>query len=274
MVRQSWSLIDEIASGAGGLGVLKETFNLCGSLNSTYELKVFLARMYSFAAQYNGPYNFWIDSICYPIVESSSSSNPLEGVARALALMNQNNSCVHFNSVSGAAATYDILDSNSLKAWLWQQCSELVAIMGCNGDNSMLPKEVFDNATQYLEDCWYNYKAVPRLNWARTYYGGRDIKAGSNIIFSNGLMDPLSGFGILDDVSDTIVAIRTKQGSHCLDLNPARKDDPSWLVDQRQKEIRFFNKWITSGTSETLFPGKAPTTISVLVYFLVVAYLV
>ncbi|CAF2366223.1 unnamed protein product [Brassica napus] len=69
---------------------------------------------------------------------------------------------------------------------------------------------------------------------------------GSNIIFSNGLADPYSVGGVLEDVSDSIVAIKTLKGTHSQDLSTRRKDDPEWLVMQREKEIKIIESWIST----------------------------
>jgi lysosomal Pro-X carboxypeptidase len=40
------------------------------------------------------------------------------------------------------------------------------------------------------------------------YWGGREVAASSNIVFSNGLMDPWHGTGLLESISDTLVAVK------------------------------------------------------------------
>ncbi|CAL5428765.1 unnamed protein product [Camellia sinensis] len=67
---------------------------------------------------------------------------------------------------------------------------------------------------------------------------------GSNIIFSNGLLDPWSGGSVLEDVSETIVALVTEKGAHHLDLRAATAEDPDWLVAQRATEIKLIQGWL------------------------------
>ncbi|KAH9700229.1 prolylcarboxypeptidase-like protein [Citrus sinensis] len=67
----------------------------------------------------------------------------------------------------------------------------------------------------------------------------------SNIIFSNGMRDPFSRGGVLENISDSIIALSTKHGSHCLDLDEAKKSDPDWLVQQRKTEVKIMQGWIT-----------------------------
>ncbi|XP_065867922.1 uncharacterized protein [Euphorbia lathyris] len=77
----------------------------------------------------------------------------------------------------------------------------------------------------------------------------QDIKTvlenfGSNIIFSNGLQDPYSIGGVLEDISDSVVAVYTKQGAHCLDIVSSTPHDPDWLIAQQDKEIKIIAVWI------------------------------
>ncbi|TXG73737.1 hypothetical protein EZV62_002316 [Acer yangbiense] len=79
--------------------------------------------------------------------------------------------------------------------------------------------------------------------------GSEDIKSvlgkfASNILFSNGLRDPYSVGGVLQDISDTVVAVYTNEGAHGLDLSSFSPSDPHWLVAQRDKEIKIVQFWI------------------------------
>ncbi|XP_056167902.1 uncharacterized protein LOC115685262 isoform X2 [Syzygium oleosum] len=68
---------------------------------------------------------------------------------------------------------------------------------------------------------------------------------GSNIIFSNGFLDPWSGGSVTRNVSDSIVALNTQEGAHHLDLRAATAQDPNWLVEQRVTEIKLIKKWLS-----------------------------
>ncbi|KAG6601675.1 Lysosomal Pro-X carboxypeptidase, partial [Cucurbita argyrosperma subsp. sororia] len=68
---------------------------------------------------------------------------------------------------------------------------------------------------------------------------------GSNIIFSNGLRDPYSSGGVLHNLSDSLLALHTPNGSHCLDILRANETDPQWLVEQRETEVNIIKGWIS-----------------------------
>ena len=46
--------------------------------------------------------------------------------------------------------------------------------------------------------CWDTWRVVPRPLWAQINWGGRHIETASNIVFSNGRLDPWSSGGVLE----------------------------------------------------------------------------
>lgn len=58
-----------------------------------------------------------------------------------------------------------------------------------------------------IQACQQRWGVTPRPGWATTEWGGRRIGAASNIVFSNGLLDPWHGGGVLVDVSDSLPAV-------------------------------------------------------------------
>jgi hypothetical protein len=58
------------------------------------------------------------------------------------------------------------------------------------------------------EHCHQTWNVTPRALWAQLEWGGRRaVAAASNIVFSNGLLDPWHGGGVLVNVSDTVIAV-------------------------------------------------------------------
>ncbi|KAK9756894.1 hypothetical protein RND81_01G128000 [Saponaria officinalis] len=131
----------------------------------------------------------------------------------------------------------------------------------------------------YMEDCRRKYGTYPQPHRISIYYGGQDIKTtlgnfGSNIIFSNGLRYPLGGAGMLDNISDNMVAITTEQGSHCLDINPVKEDDPSWLTSRgKKKEMEIMSEWIKIAQSANYESTDSSFRIEGRTYFVPCFYL-
>ena len=131
----------------------------------------------------------------------------------------------------------------------------------------------------YLETCAdpkgiFGYpdksSADPFSRFLDDYYGGLRIGDHSNIIFANGLLDPWSAAGVypkdrriqkgkictLDDVrfdcsmlqniteDGSVVALTIELGGHHLDLMYSDDEDPDCVVDARQVQEAYIQKWI------------------------------
>ncbi|WJX68733.1 lysosomal Pro-Xaa carboxypeptidase [Trifolium repens] len=218
-ILNSWSEIDKVASQPNGLSILSQRFNTCYPLNQSFELSNYLENMYTAAAQYNHPPEYPVTVICV--------------------VAQKGNGTCKINSPTNISETS--------VGWEWQTCSEMVMPFGIGNDTMFQPYPF--NLKRFVEKCRKEYDVLPRPHWITTYYGGHNIKLvlqkfGSNIIFSNGLKDPYSSSGVLNDLSDSIVAIQTNNGSHCLDILPSKQSDPGWLIEQRKKEVEIIQGWI------------------------------
>eukprot|EP00252_Welwitschia_mirabilis_P023507 TRINITY_DN665_c0_g1_i1.p1 TRINITY_DN665_c0_g1~~TRINITY_DN665_c0_g1_i1.p1 ORF type:complete len:505 (+),score=77.57 TRINITY_DN665_c0_g1_i1:286-1800(+) len=249
VIKKSWPLLEAYGENENGLENLSEKFGMCSILNSTNQLVNWLNSAYCNLAMANYPYaaNFLmplpahpIKEVCKAIDSFGNSTDLLEQIFAGVSI---------YYNYSGDAECFDIDDDpHGESGWNWQACTEMVMPMSSNPENSMFPPYQFDLGS-YEQNCMKQYGVQPRPNWITTEFGGHKIydvlkRFGSNIIFSNGLLDPWSGGGVLQNISDSIVALVTDLGAHHLDLRPETQDDPSWLTEQRNSEIKLINKWI------------------------------
>lgn len=65
----------------------------------------------------------------------------------------------------------------------------MVMPMCGDGINDMFEAQPW-NLEKYAEKCLKKWKVNPRPLMAPLIYGGRNISSSSNIVFSNGLLDP------------------------------------------------------------------------------------
>ena len=65
-----------------------------------------------------------------------------------------------------------------------------------------------------------------------------------SFIFSNGFLDPWSGGGVLDSISESLVAIVIPIGAHHLDLRASAPTDPMPLAKARQLEMKYISHWL------------------------------
>ncbi|KAJ8429622.1 hypothetical protein Cgig2_012284 [Carnegiea gigantea] len=227
-IKKSWAVIDKIGSKPNGLSLLSKKFKTCKHLSNTWKLKDFLDLRYCDLAQYGSP--SWI---CDAMDKAGKGADVLTRVHAGVAAVYPETSYCLDISYSESGSETDL-------GWAWQTCSEMVMpIVHGTSHDSMFPPGKFD-LDSFIQDCKHKYNVLPRPHWITTYYGGHDIKLilqrfGSNIIFSNGLKDPYSTAGVLEYLSDSIVAVYTKNGSshhhcivgtHCQDLSGPEEDDP------------------------------------------------
>ncbi|CAN4119436.1 unnamed protein product [Withania somnifera] len=238
-IRKSWSIIDKIASRKNGLSYLSRKFKTCTQLNDSSELKDYLDLRYSVAAQYDKPPSYPVTVVCGGIDGAPKGSHILDRIHAGIVASVGNLSCYNTKSKP----------SETRLGWTWQTCSEMVMPIGRGKNDTMFYPSPFD-MDEFIKDCKSQFGVLPRPHWITTYYGGHDIKLilhkfASNIIFSNGLRDPYSSAGVLQDISDNLQAVYTHNGSHCLDILTKKPTDPEWLTMQRNTEVKIIEGWMT-----------------------------
>ncbi|XP_020186718.1 uncharacterized protein [Aegilops tauschii subsp. strangulata] len=249
-IKDSWKELDEQGNGQDGLLKLSKTLHLCQTLNTTGALSDWLNSAYSYLAMvdYPMPSEFLmplpanpIKEVCRNIDKQPEGSSILE---RIYAGVN-----IYYN-YTGTVDCFDLDDDpHGMGGWDWQACTEMVMPMSSSEGLSMFPPDEFDYAL-YADDCVKNFGVRPRPRWISTEFGGHNIssvleKFGSNIIFFNGLLDPWSGGGVLKNISESVVAIVAPLGAHHIDLRPATKEDPDWLVSLRESELEIISGWLS-----------------------------
>ncbi|KAI6695040.1 hypothetical protein NL676_022750 [Syzygium grande] len=249
-IKASWDALTAEGEKKNGLKRLTRMFRLCGELKNTDDLAGWLDSAYSYLAMVDYPYpsdflmplpGYPIREVCRKIDGCPDGTSILERVFEGVS--------VYYNH-TGEVDCFDLYDDpHGMSGWDWQACTEMVMPMTSNPDTSMFPEYDFD-LSYYKEDCRTQFKVNPRPRWITTEFGGKDIMTtlktfGSNIIFSNGMLDPWSGGSVTQNVSDSIVALNTQEGAHHIDLRAATAQDPDWLVEQRATEIKLIRKWLS-----------------------------
>ncbi|KAJ6406726.1 hypothetical protein OIU84_010270 [Salix udensis] len=228
------------------------SFKICNNYISASSLYnwLYTAWVYTAMTDYPTPSNFLSPMPAYPVKEMCKAiDDPKTGNNTFAKLYGA--ASVYYN-YSGTATCFDLdddSDPHGLGGWSWQACTEMIMPTSGNNEDS-----IFAASTWSYEDraasCEAYFGVEPRPSWITTEFGGHDIKRvlkrfGSNIIFFNGLRDPWSGGGVLENISSSIVAIVAEQGAHHVDLRFATSEDPKWLRDVRKREVNIIAKWLS-----------------------------
>ncbi|WAQ98686.1 PCP-like protein [Mya arenaria] len=249
-IRKSWAAITERGSTDAGRDFLTKTFRLCGPLTSTTDVTLFkawLVEAWTDLAMVNYPYpaNFlenlpgWpVKKVCDKLSIPTEGDQLLEFLFEAANIyFNYTGNTPCLNTSQQATASLGDL------GWDYQSCTEMVMPMCTNGQMDMFEPSPW-NFTDFSEQCYKRWKTRPRPDWISTQYWGKQIQSVTNIIFSNGLLDPWSSGGVLESPGASLVPIIIKDGAHHLDLRASNPLDPPTVVAARTQEKNIIKMWL------------------------------
>jgi len=260
-VRAFWKLLKQLGADDQGRATISREMRLCdaaalSSADDALGLRDWVASAWDMMAMGNFPYPsgyiingmgtlpaFPVRAACERLRWDNMTENELmRGMINAASL---------FYNHSGDLSCFDWrADVNPETSevndfWGYQYCTEMFQIFSKDGQSDMFWEDAWDPEATAAA-CKEQWHVTPRPMWATQEWGGKDIRMRSNIVFSNGLLDPWHGGGVLLDVSieHTVVSLIIPEGAHHLDLMFSHDDDPSSVIDVRKKEIEYIKQWV------------------------------
>lgn len=262
-LRNAWKQLTEWGSYDEGRGHIKEAMQLCPAANLSNDddvdtLAQWAQNAFDYLAMGDYPYpsNYMLNgqgvlpaypmrAACQPLsTQGLTGSALLEGLHQAVGT---------FYNFSGHLPCYNYSEGPNPEGeedsnfWDYQACTEMVMPFSRNGEDDMFWKQPWD-LKAFGKQCKEQWGVTPRPYWAQVNWGGRKIGTASNIVFSNGLLDPWHGFGVLQNVSDSVVAIVIPEGAHHLDLMFSNAMDPPSVTAARNLERHYMHMWIEEAT--------------------------
>ncbi|GIX78184.1 dipeptidyl peptidase 2 [Caerostris extrusa] len=201
---------------------------------------------------YPYPNDFWTKFPAFPVKVMcdllESAPTPVDGLREAAGLLynvSKNLDCFDmFKEYMYCADPTGCGSGDDAIAWNYQTCSEINLEGSSHGVQDMFPDLPFNtDMRDYF--CYNTFKVVPRRNFLNVEFWGEDISTSSNIVFSNGDLDPWAPGGILKNISDSLVAVIIEGGAHHLDLREDHPNDPQSVRDARNFEIANIKIWLT-----------------------------
>nr|XP_043622626.1 lysosomal Pro-X carboxypeptidase-like [Erigeron canadensis] len=237
-IRESWFEIDRVSAQPDGLSSLSQMFNTCMPLNTSKDLKINLEARYNGWAGFDDPASNYLQLFCNATDEGEEKTYILNKIINGFVAI-RGQRCINIVDFS---PQYD-------SGWDWQSCTEMVIPTGRGENDTMFQADPFD-LEDYTKECQQVFGITPRPYQISLEFGGYGIKTvlerfASNIIFSNGLRDPYSSGGVLQNISDSVLAINTLEGNHALDMNTPIATDPDWLIVQRDTVINVIQGWLS-----------------------------
>ena len=251
-LRRATQLIDSTGVTEGGRNQLAETFHLCAPLSSNEPLTDWFTDAIETLPQLNYPYAVgtnpaWPVNKTCSIIAKGIAQDSDEALLHAAATITDfyysrsPDACVSGQGqglIPGGGP-----GPPSWGSWSYQSCTETLHQFSARGLRNFTFSMQAAN-----EACEKYYGVVPRPAWTEMHFGGYAIGDGltgaSNIIFSNGLLDPWHGGGFLKQTKESLPVLIMPHGAHHLDLRGSHADDPPDVTETRQIECQIMEGWI------------------------------
>jgi len=245
LVEQALFQIINMSQTQEGLQQLTNIFSLCQPLNNSNDLIGYaenalgtLAMVdYPYPANFVAPLPAWpVNVFCDRMVNSTGTL--LENFNFAMQVFYNYTGNLTCNELYGPVYPTDL-------AWNYQACTEIFLPQSSNGTSDMFPPSLY-NVTLITEQCYQQYQAYSRPYYMQVTYGGYYVNASSNIIFSNGMLDPWRSGGITFNITSnpTLVAIIIDKSAHHLDLRLPNVLDPPSVTAARKYEMSIIEGWL------------------------------
>lgn len=251
-IARSWEVLKNYSSTADGLKKLNNTFNFCGNVTKAEDITEtffeYLTDMYGNLAMINYPYNssflapvpaYPVREFCFRLKENYTDVELLKHLHEAVSI---------YSNYDGKSKCLDISSAYNSdmgdKGWDFQSCTEMVMPMCSEGNGKdMFYKQAWDEK-KVSDKCFKKYGVRPKPKAALTMYGGQFLDYASNIVFSNGLMDPWAGGGVLRSSNSNIEIVLIPEGAHHIDLRAANENDPGSVRGARSIHLKNIQNWI------------------------------
>jgi lysosomal Pro-X carboxypeptidase len=279
-IKKSWPVIRNLSQTNQGIAQLNAIFHLCANstVNVTSDADAMVSWLsgiyetlaeidYPYPADFLAPVPAWpVQATCQYLSDGSlNGKDLLNAIYKAVS--------VYLNS-TGATACYTFNDVNTALdggdiGWDFQTCTEMVMPM-CN-NASMFEDSPWDFEA-FSQGCQKYAHVTPRKFWAETEYGANRIQYASNIIFSNGNLDPWSGGGVTSEIegADSLHVLYITDSAHHYDLRGGNPNDTQYILDARSSEINIIKGWlgqISSGSMKSTVGFFAMTVVLYLSLF-------
>jgi len=231
---------------------VEQMFNTCSNFNGQNDIATFASTLmgnFMGTVQYDNEINGapTIDTLCDVMLTNSSDPVTAYAAVSDLFLRSQGMSCLdisYYDSMVSIVNTSSN-DVNNMRQWTYQTCVEF-GYFQTTDDNQNQPFGDFVPLSYYTQQCVeaFNITDLPDVNFTNAYYGGKDPKGATNILFVNGSLDPWHALSITQTNLPGIATILINGTAHCADMSPAKSTDPPGLAQAQAQILNQLGVWL------------------------------
>ncbi|XP_076261393.1 lysosomal Pro-X carboxypeptidase [Rhynchophorus ferrugineus] len=251
-IKKSWAILRSKTNSTDGKNNVSQQFSLCKDLQNSDDVETllnWLSEIYTNVVMVNYPYptDFLNPLPANPAREFCNRVDNINykddtGLIQALAA-----GVGLYTNYTGIVKCNDILQTATSSlgetGWNFQSCTDMIMPM-CSTDDDMFENSKW-NFQEFSDDCFKQFKVRPLNEEVPILeFGGKDIGTASNIVFSNGLLDPWSSGGVLRNISDTAVAVIIPDAAHHFDLRSENPSDPETVKFARKFHETHIKRWL------------------------------
>lgn len=274
-IRSVHKILQEMKCDESKIAALQGKFNFCQATTKPQDVDkviAFIDNAWVYMAMTNYPYptdflnpmpGWPVDESCKPFNFTTEQDSTVKHLLKGSELFSDNDDkllqatyqsiSVYYN-FTGQTACYDLDDegTGNLDGYGWNvlACNELAMPMSSMQNSMFLPSQFdYDAYSQY---CHEQFGITTQYDYALTYFGGRhithDFMYATNIVFSNGDIDPWNAGSVTSSVGKGSVVMNIENSAHHLDLRDPNPADPSSVVKARETEKAEIKRWIEEYT--------------------------
>ncbi|CAH8499289.1 unnamed protein product [Schistosoma turkestanicum] len=249
-IQSSWSNIVDIGQSADGKELLTHMFNICTPLTDVQNIIDYLSDYLGTISMVNYPYpaNFLGALPAWPVkylCSSLSEYNPQQPPVTRISLLAK--AILTLTNYTGNQSCLDIsmnLPGLDASGWDIQTCMEMTTPMCASGPVNIMPLVNWD-LKAYSAYCQNRFGVRPRVEWPKVQFWSKSVDTVTNIVFSNGEIDPWSALSITNNsYVPFATVINISDAAHHLDLRTPNSADPESVIKAREIEKQKIIQWI------------------------------
>ncbi|CAH8558528.1 hypothetical protein MS3_00005578 [Schistosoma haematobium] len=249
-IQLSWSNIVDIGQSIDGKELLTHMFNICTPLTDVQNIIDYFSDFLGTISMVNYPYpaNFLLALPEWPVkylCTNLSAYDPQQPVVTRISLLAK--AILSLTNYTGNQTCLDISTSSpslDTTGWDLQTCMEMTTPMCASGPVNIMPPLNWD-LKSFSISCQNRFGVSPRVEWPKVEFWSKSVHTITNIIFSNGEIDPWSALSITNNsYVPFATVINISDAAHHLDLRTPNPADPQSVIKAREIEKQKIIQWI------------------------------